>query len=344
MTALHAPRSLDRRTAIATASVTAALLGLIAVSAFAGRYGVDLSEMARILSGGGTRAQFAVIVGLRLPRVLLALLVGAALGVAGALVQTTARNALASPDLLGVTAGASVGAVAVIVLGGGSDGVPGALRSAGVPLASILGGLAAAAVVLAVLRRTGTRGAAPILVGTGVSAGFSGLVSWLLIAADIDDLARAAVWLTGTLNGRSWPEVGSVAAVLAVCAVVLVPFRRGLDVLPLGDGMTRALGYRLGPLFGGTTLVAVVLTSTATAAVGPLAFLALVSPHLARMSAASPRAGLVLSALCGAATLLAGDLVARTAFAVQLPTGAVTALVGAPFLLVLLVRGRQENR
>ncbi|MCC4907709.1 iron chelate uptake ABC transporter family permease subunit [Microbacterium sp. cx-59] len=335
---------MHRRTVIAAAAVSAGVIVLATASVFVGRYGVDLREMAAVLTGQGSATQHTVIVTLRIPRVLLAILVGASLGIAGAIVQTTARNALASPDLLGVTGGASAAAVAVIVLGGGGDGVSGFLRTIGIPAASVVGGLAAAILVLAILRRTGTHGPTPILVGIGVSTIFTGLVSWLLIAADVDDLQRASVWLTGTLNGRSWPEVTATTLTLVVAAVALLPFRRGLDVLTLGEGMTRSLGYRLGVLFGGTTILAVLLTSVATAAAGPIAFLALVSPHLARMSAARPRAGLVLSGLFGAGVLLGSDLIARAAFAVQLPTGAITALVGAPFLLFLLISRRQENR
>jgi iron complex transport system permease protein len=301
----------------------------------AGDYPVSPSEVVAALLGGGDRRTRLVVVDLRLSRVVLGLLAGAMLGLAGAIVQTTTRNGLASPDLLGVTAGAGAGAVAVLVVGG--SGV--LLRASA---AALLGGLAAAALVAVLLRLAGGTGLQVLLVGVGVSAFFGGLTSWLLIMASIDDLARANAWLSGSLNERGATEASVLAVTLALTAVVLVPLASRLPALELGRDVAAALGHRPTRVEAGLLLAAVALTSATVAMVGPIGFVALVAPHLARLASGAPRPPLVASALVGAAVVTASDLVARVAFApLLLPTGAVTAAVGAPFLIWLLVLARK---
>lgn len=303
----------------------------------AGDYPLGPGEVVAALLGGGDAGTRLVVIDLRLARVVLGVLAGAMLGLAGAIVQTTTRNGLASPDLLGVTAGAGAGAVAVLVLSG-----PGFFL--GAPAAALLGGLAAAALVTAVLRFTGGAGLQVLLVGVGVSAFFGGLTSWLLIVASIDDLARANAWLTGSLNERGAAEASVLAVTLALTAVVLVPLASRLPALELGRDVAAALGHRQGRSEAGLLLCGVVLTSATVAMVGPIGFVALVAPHLARLASGAPRPPLVASAVVGAAVVTISDLVARVAFApLLLPTGAVTAVVGAPFLIWLLVLGRKGN-
>lgn len=329
-------------TAVLVATALAAVVSLVGL--FSGEYLASPAEVVAALLGSGSAADNAVLLSLRAPRVLLALAVGAALGVSGAVAQTVARNSLATPELLGVTGGASVGAIAVIVVGGSSGQYTDIARAVGIPSAAILGGLVAAAIILVILRAVGTSGAAPILVGIGLSATFAGLVSWLLVAASLEELRRANVWLTGTLNGRSWPELLSVTVVLVLCMIALTPLVRKLDTLMLGDDVASGLGVRLGRTTGAFIVIAVILAATTTAAVGPVAFVSLVAPHLARMVQRRPRPSLVLSAVIGACLLAASDVAARTVAVVQLPTGAITAIVGAPFLVFLLLQQRKEHR
>lgn len=325
---------------IGVGSVLAALVAVI--SAGVGDYQMSPARVVAVLLGHGTPMEHLVISTIRLPRVLLGLVVGAALGVSGAIVQATARNALASPDLLGVTAGASVGAVLVLVVGGSGAAASGLLRSVGVPVAALIGGTVAAGLVLLLLRRTGADGLRPLLVGIGVSAFLSGIVSWLMVVATIDDAARANIWLTGTLNGRSWPEVWSATAALAVIAVPLVVLAPRLLTLRLGTDVARGLGLATGPTQAMLLMAAVVLAGATTAVAGPIGFVALVVPHLARLATGSAGPPLAASAVIGALLLVCADLFARTAFApIQIPTGAVTAFVGAPFLIWLLIRNRQ---
>ena len=326
-----------------------ATVGLAIVSLGVGDFRVAPGRVVEIIFGAGDRREQLVILGIRLPRILLAVVVGAALALSGAIVQTIARNGLASPDLLGVTSGAGAGAVAVIVLGSASsENVAGGeaigiLRTLGVPAAALIGGFAAAALVAIVLRLTGANGLRPILVGVGVSAFFGGLTSWMLVIANIDDAAQANAWLTGSLGGRSWPEVTAVALVTAVVVVALIPLASALPSLELGVDVARALGVRVGLTTTALLAGAVVLAAITASAVGPIGFVALVAPHLARLATAAPRAPLGVSAVIGAFVVLASDLVARTVAApILLPTGAVTAVVGAPFLVWLLVRSRKD--
>jgi iron complex transport system permease protein len=341
------------RTALVLGISAAAVIAITVVSLGVGDFRVSPARVVEILLGGGDRRDQLVIWQIRLPRTLLAIVVGAALALSGAIVQTTARNGLASPDLLGVTAGASAGAVAVIVLGGtaavsGGTGsaastLAGILGFVGVPLAALIGGFAAAAIVALILRITGATGLRPLLVGVGISAFFGGLTSWMLIIASIDTAARANVWLTGTLTGRSWFEVATVAAPVVLVALVLVPLATRLPTIELGSDMASSLGVRVTRSTAGLLSLAVVLAAVCASAAGPIGFIALVAPHLARLACNAPRPPLGATALIGAALLLASDLVARTVVApILLPTGAVTALVGAPFLVWLLVRSRKD--
>ncbi|MBT0773972.1 iron ABC transporter permease [Kineosporia sp. J2-2] len=322
------------------ALATLAALTVAVISAGVGDYHIPPARVVAVLLGRGDPMEELVLTTIRLPRVLLGLIVGAALGVSGAVTQATARNALASPDLLGVSAGAGVGAVTVIVIGGPAGS--GLLRSIGVPAAALAGATLAAAAVLLVLRTTGTDGLRPLLVGVGVSAFLSGIVSWLMVAATIDDAARATVWLTGTLNGRSWPEVWSSAAALAVVTLPLAVLAPRLLTLRLGVDVARGLGLATGRTRTMLLLTAVILAGATTAVAGPIGFVALVVPHLARLATGAAGPPLAASAVIGALLLVSADLVARTAFApIQIPTGAVTAFVGAPFLIWLIVRNRR---
>lgn len=312
------------------------------VSAGIGEVQLTPQRVLEVIGGDGTRREDLVILTIRVPRILVGLLVGAALGISGALVQGLARNPLASPDLLGITAGASLGAVSVIVLGGDDD-VSGVLATVGVPFGALLGGLLAAVLVFAICRRAGTHGLQPILVGIGVSAMLGGLVSWLMVKASINEAARANVWLTGSLNGRSWTELWPLLVTLVVVSLALVPLSARVPALHLGDDLARGLGTAVRPVQAALLFIAVLLAAVATSVTGPIAFVALVAPHLSRLASSAPRAPLAASGATGACLVVVSDLVARTALApLQLPVGPITAIAGAPFLLWLLVRERNR--
>ncbi|WP_341358396.1 iron chelate uptake ABC transporter family permease subunit [Georgenia sp. M64] len=309
---------------------------LMAVSVALGDLGLSVAEVLAILVGGGDDGDRFVVLGLRLPRALTGLLVGVALGAAGAITQSVSRNPLASPDVLGVTAGASVGAVAMIVLAPTGGAV------LGVPAAALLGGLAAAVAVYALAWRQGVDGFRLVLVGIGVSAFGTSLTTWLLVQAELNDAATATVWLTGSLNGRGWDHVVPVAVTIAVVALLAGPAAFALRALSLGDQTATGLGVRTQVTRLVLVLLAVALASVATAAAGPVPFVALVAPQVALRLTRSPTPPLVASGLLGGCLLLASDVVARTVLPVPLPAGVVTAVIGAPFLLHLLRRRIRE--
>ncbi len=326
-------------------AVAVTLLGLVlvllaaAVNIGRGDFPISLGEVLGVLLGGGERGQRFIVLDLRLPRSLTGVLVGAALGLAGAITQTVARNPLASPDVLGVTSGASAAAVLLIVLGGSSAGVAAIGTVLGLPLAALLGGLLTAVLVHALAWRRGIEGHRLVLVGVGIAAVGSALTNWLLTRAEITDAARATVWLTGSLNARGWEHVVPVGVALLVLVPVALLLGFGLGALQLGDDTARGLGLRVDRERAALVVVAVALAAVATASAGPIAFVALVVPQICQRLVGAARPPLLASAVYGALLVLVADLVARTVLPVELPVGIVTAVLGAPYLLYLLTRG-----
>ena len=311
--------------------VLAAAVACLSVSV--GEYVVPLPDVVRALAGDGDPGQVLVVQRLRLPRVLVGLLVGAALGAAGALTSSVVRNPLATPDVLGVTAGASAGAVGVLLLGWPLP----------LPLAALAGGLAAAALVAGLSWRNST-GASLVLVGIALSACATALTSFLLVRAEVTDAQRAVLWLTGSLNGRGWEHVRPLLLAAGVLLPLAVVLARSLSTLRLGDDLARTLGTSVTAARLGLLAVAVALAAAATAAAGPVAFVALVAPQIALRLAATPGPTVATSAAAGALLVVAADLAGRAGLqslgltTTELPVGAVTALLGAPVLLVLLRR------
>ncbi len=316
--------------------LAAAALLLAAVDVGRGDYPIGVLDVLRILTGGGEPADRFVVLELRLPRALTALLVGLAFGISGAILQSVARNALAAPDILGITQGAGVGAVALIVLGGGALG--GHAGYVGPPVAALAGGLLAATAIYLLAWRRGVSGFRLVLVGIAVSAVLTSLISYLLVVADITEASQATVWLTGSLNGRGWEHVVPMAVVVGVVGLLALAGGTTLAALRLGDDSARALGVRLQTGQAGLLAVAVVLASVAVAAAGPVPFVALVAPQVAQRLVRSAGPPVVAGALAGALLLVGSDVVSRTVLPVELPVGVLTAAIGAPYLLYLLAR------
>jgi iron complex transport system permease protein len=269
---------------------------------------------------------------LRLPRVMIALLVGSALGVSGALLQGMLGNGLADPFLLGISAGAGLAAVGLISLGS---------LTSWVPLAAWIGGIATTTVVYGLARTpSGLPVERLILAGVAISALFGALSSTLLLMAD-DRVQLALNWLIGSLNGRSWPEVKVVGPYILLGLGASLTLTRALNLLSLGEEMAVGLGLRLARtrlLIGG---VATLLAAASVSVSGLIGFVGLVVPHIVRQWVGQDyRWVLPLSALVGATLLSGADLISRQG-PVELPVGIVTALTGAPFFAWLLYqRGR----
>ncbi|SDK16105.1 FecCD family ABC transporter permease [Nonomuraea jiangxiensis] len=328
--------------------VAVALIGLLLLAllmALNMRLGDIQMSLAEVVSGAfdvHSPAHF-VIMELRLPRALTGALVGAALALSGAIIQSIARNPLASPEILGVTTGASVTVVAGVVASGSvTGGTSGLLTSLGIPALALVGGLIGAAVVYGLAWRRGLDGYRLVLVGIGVSAVFTNVKFWLLTIGDVTDTGRAMVWITGSLNSRGWEHVTPTALALAVLVPLALLGTRSLDALRFGDDTVTALGVRVNPARALMILSAVLLSAVATAAAGPIAFVALASPQIALRLTRSAHPPLLCSAIIGAVLTTAADLVARTAFSpIELPVGIVTAVLGAPYLIHLIWRSRK---
>ncbi|WP_435882218.1 FecCD family ABC transporter permease [Streptomyces kronopolitis] len=302
-----------------------------------GDYPMTPAEVLATLTGGGDVGQRFIVQDLRLPRVLVGLLVGAAFGISGAVFQTVSRNPLGSPDVLGLTQGSSVGALTVIVF----------FQDSGFAVAAgaAAGGLVTGLAIFLLAWQRGIHGYRFVLVGIGVSAMLYAVVLYLMTKANIVEATRATTWMTGSLNGRDWDQVRPAAAVCAVLVPLLLGHGRGLRMLEMGDDAACALGVRVDRVRIVALTAAVVLVAVATAAAGPISFVALSAPQLARRLTRSPGPSLLPSALMGAALLVAADWSSQQLFgADQLPVGVLTGLLGGGYLLWLLVTERRAGR
>ncbi len=312
--------------------VTALLAGIVVLGVFAvgiGKYDVAPGDVLGVLAGTNTSFDRVVILEWRLPRILMALLIGAALGVSGAIFQALTRNPLGSPDIIGVNSGAYTGALAVIGIGGGYYTV-----AAG----ALAGGLVTAVVVYALSYRNGLAGYRLIVVGIAVSAVLNSVNQWIVIKLDYHTAVTAAVWQQGTLNGLSWAQVLPMTVCLVGLTGALVALGPQLPVLQMGDDAAGALGVRPDRARVAYLVVGVGLVALACAAAGPISFVALAAPQIARRLAASPGVGLVPSAVMGAALLLVSDVIAQQLLrGSELPVGAVTVSLGGVYLVYLLI-------
>ncbi|MEV4159779.1 FecCD family ABC transporter permease [Nonomuraea dietziae] len=325
-----------------TLLLTAATFLVFCLSIGVGDFPIGLSQVIATLLGQGERVDEFVIMDLRMPRALAGLIVGVALGMSGAITQSIARNPLASPDILGITGGASAVAVFLVTVSGGAAAA--IVDSVGLSVAALAGGLGTGLLVYFLAWRRGIDGLRLILIGISVSAVTEAITVWLLVTADIRDVARAQAWLVGSLDNRSWGEVWvALWCALALVAVVsCVAFH--LRPLHFGDEVAAGLGVRYSMVRAVLLLSAVLLAGVAVSAAGPVPFVALVAPQVAMRLARHPTPPLVASALTGALLLTGADLVARTALPVTLPVGVVTAAIGGPFLVYLLVRANLKGR
>ncbi|MFD5704389.1 MULTISPECIES: FecCD family ABC transporter permease [Streptomyces] len=319
-----------------TLLLAAATFLVFCLSISVGDFPIGLSQVVATLFGHGESVDEFIIMDLRMPRAMAGLVVGVALGVSGAITQSIARNPLASPDVLGVTGGASAVAVFLVTVSGGAGAA--VVSSVGLSTAALAGGLGTGLLVYFLAWRRGIDGFRLILIGISVSAVMEAITTWLLVTADIRDVAQAQAWLVGSLEDRSWDEVGvAVWCTLALLVVVTcVSFQ--FKPMHFGDEVAAGLGVRYQMVRAVLLLCAVLLAGVAVSAAGPVLFVALVAPQVAMRLARCPTPPMAASGLAGALLLIGSDLVARTALPITLPVGVVTAAIGGPFLVYLLVR------
>ncbi|MFF3598620.1 FecCD family ABC transporter permease [Kitasatospora indigofera] len=319
----------------AACALLALVVGVLALGS--GDYPIAPADVLRTLTGGGSPAEDFIVNQLRLPRVVTALLVGAALALSGALFQSLVRNPLGSPDILGFTQGAATGALVVVVAGGSSLALAGG---------AVAGGLLTGVLIYALAWRGGVHGHRLVLVGIGTAAILTGVNGYLLTRAQLMDAARAVLWLTGSLDGRGWQDAWPLLAATAVLVpVVLLGCGRALRMIEMGDDAASGLGIRVEPVRLTLLASAVLLASLAAAAAGPVSFVALTAPQLTRRLARAPGPNLLASMCTGAALLVTADWAAQRLFTGhQLPVGVVTGVLGGGYLVWLLATERRAGR
>ncbi|MCE7480999.1 MULTISPECIES: FecCD family ABC transporter permease [Actinomycetes] len=328
-------RARHRRHAVATIVLGLLLFALAAVALMFGNSFYTPGEIIRVILGETVPGASFTVGELRLPRTALAILAGFAFGIAGVTFQTLLRNPLASPDIIGITEGASAAAVVGIVVLG--------LSGPAVSAMALGGALITAIAIYLLSNKGGFSGIRLILIGIGVAAMLQSVVSYVLSRAAEWDIQMAMRWITGSLNNAAWDDV----IPLAIASIVILPFlfsqAQALGMLQLGDDSASGLGVRVTVTRLMFIIGAVALLAFATAGTGPIAFVAFMAgPIAARIT--GPGANLLLpSAFVGAVLVLGGDLIGQFAFDARYPVGVITGVLGAPYLIYLLIRTNRSG-
>lgn len=323
-------RARRRRHAAASVVLGVLLLALASVALMVGNTFYTPDQVIRVILGQTVSGASFTVGELRLPRTVLAILAGAAFGLAGVTFQTMLRNPLASPDIIGITEGASAAAVVGIVVFSLDGPMVGVLAFAGALVTAIS--------IYLLANRGGFAGTRLILIGIGVAAMLQSVVSYVLSRAAQWDIQTAMQWLTGSLNNASWERTWPLALAMLIILPVLLTQGRSLGMLRLGDDSAAGLGVRVDATRILFIVGAVALLAFATAATGPIAFVAFMAGPIAARITGPGASLLVPSALVGAVLVLSGDLLGQFAFDSRYPVGVITGILGAPYLIHLLIR------
>ncbi|QGG58526.1 iron chelate uptake ABC transporter family permease subunit [Paenibacillus sp. B01] len=316
------------------------LIALLGVTT--GEFALSVPDALRTLLGGAADADERLVVfGFRLPRIVLAALVGVSLGAAGAAMQSLTRNGLADPGILGINAGASLAVVLFMLALRDIVQLEGLAAVMTMPLYGTAGGLAAGAIIFALARSRGSLDPQKLLlVGIAVTSGFGAATLYISLKMNPQDFERAAVWLSGSLNSANWLYVLAVLPWVLLLLPALWAKSRMLDLMRLSDDTLSGLGVALKRERRTLLLLSAGLVAASVAVSGSIGFVGLIAPHMAaRLAGLSHRRLLPLSALLGAALVMAGDYAGRTAFSPsELPAGIVISIIGAPYFVWLLIR------
>ncbi|MEH2384462.1 MAG: iron ABC transporter permease [Nostoc sp.] len=330
---------IDRRVPLMLLCLAVATVVVMVMNVGRGEYAIPPLDIVKTLLGldTGNPDHVFVIHNLRLPRTLVAFMVGVALAISGTIFQGLTRNPLADPGIVGINAGASLAAVTVIVL----------FPSAPIytlPLSAFAGALLMAVLIYVLAWNKGSSPILLILMGVGLSAIASAMSSLLITFGEIYSVSDALVWLAGSVYGRTWEQVFSLLPWLIVFVPMALTLARHLNALNLGDDIAKSLGTSVEWQRGLLVLVGVSLAGAGVATAGMIGFVGLIAPHLGRQLVGTNHEGLIpISALLGGVIVVAADLLGRTLFApIELPCGVVTAAIGAPYFLYLLIRNRKK--
>ena len=330
---------IDRRVPVVLLCLVVVMAVAMVMNVGRGEYPISPLDIVKTILGldtGNPDHQF-VIQNLRLPRTLVAFMVGMALAISGTIFQGLTRNPLADPGIIGINAGASLAAVVVIVL----------FPSAPIytlPLSAFAGALLMAILIYSLAWNNGSSPILLILMGVGLSAIASAINSLMITFGEIYDVSNALVWLAGSVYGRTWEQVFSLLPWLIVFVPMALILARHLNALNLGDDVAKSLGSQVEWQRGLFVLVGVALAGAGVATAGNIGFIGLIAPHLGRQLVGATHEGLIpTSALLGGMIVVMADLLGRTLFApIEIPCGVVTAAIGAPYFLYLLIRNRKK--
>lgn len=305
-------------------------LAMCLVSVASGTYSVSIGNVASAFLGHGDETVKMIVTEWRLPRVLLAALLGAALGLSGSVFQSLTRNPLGSPEIIGLGAGSHTGALVVMLLlsGGYYETAAG----------SLAGSILTAVAVYLLAFRQGIQGFRLIVVGIGVSAMLAAFNAWMIRKAELQVAMSAAIWSAGSLDGLGTEQLVPVALVLALLVPAAFMLSRPMRQLEMGQEIAQATGINVNRVRLCLIAIGVALTATVTTTAGPVAFVALVAPHLARHMTRARSATMLLATLMGSALLLLADWSAQHAFSARLPAGIMTLSIGGIYFLWLIIR------
>ncbi|GAA0099367.1 iron ABC transporter permease [Paraclostridium bifermentans] len=314
-------------------SVTLILLaltvGLCGIMLLYGKTNYPLSVVLKVLSGEEIQGASFTIATLRLPRMLCGLLVGLAFGIAGNTFQTMLRNPLASPDIIGITSGCSIAAVFCILV----------LRMSGssIYIAAVISGLIVSTLIYLLSEGSGFSGGRLILIGIGIQAMINALISFLLLKSSQYDVPSALRWLSGSLNGMSMKDVPSLFLIVVVFGGIILCLTKPLQILELGDEFATTLGVKINLVRIILILSSVFLIAFATAVTGPIAFVAFLAGPIASKLVGPGAPNVLASGLVGALLVLGADMIGQFAFSTRFPVGVITGILGAPYMLFLLI-------
>lgn len=311
------------------------IFAILVISVSIGVFQIPPMAVLETLLGGGSRSYNYIIMTLRLPRALTAILVGMGFAAAGAILQGLTRNPLASPDIIGISHGASLAAVTMIIFFGG-------IAFGWLPIFAFGGASIAALLVYLLAWHGGTSPTRLLLVGIGLGAVASAFVQIVLTSAQVLQVGQAMTWLAGSVYGRSWEHFWALLPWLALFLGITLVMSRHLDALQLGDDLARGLGSNVEWQRGLLLIACVGMAGSSVAVAGTIGFVGLMAPHIARMLVGPSHGGLVpVATLTGGLIVLLADLLGRVLFPpIEIPCGVITAVVGAPYFIWLLLRSR----
>ncbi len=324
-----------RRRAAVIALLASLLAGIFSLTLILGQSFTPPTDVLRVLLGENVAGASFTVGQLRLPRALLSVLAGLSFGMGGVAFQIMLRNPLASPDIIGISSGASAAAVfAIVVL---------SLKGPIVSVFAVVAGLGVALTVYGLSSRNGVAGTRLILVGIGVSAMLESIIAYILSTAPAWNLQEAMRWLTGSVNGAQLSQAAPLLLSLVIFGGLLLSRQRDLEALRLGDEMAAALGVRVGTTRILVIVAAVGMIAFATAVTGPIAFVAFLSGPIAARIVGPGSSPLIPAGLFGAVLVLAGDYAGQFLLLSRYPVGVVTGALGAPYLIFLIIRANRSG-